>query len=87
MSLNWINVEEYSFNSFLLMERFQLKLLVKWAEQDQKLSGQLGIALVANPAVRWYFLHKCPECSSIVEGLAQKCLRELNAQEIRTGEV
>lgn len=87
MSLNWINVEEYSFNSFLLMERFQLKLLVKWAEQDQKLSGQLGIALVANPAVRWYFLHKCPECSSIVEGLAQKCLRELNAQEIRTAEV
>lgn len=44
-------LKEYSFNSFLLMERFQLKLLVKMAELDQKLSEQLGIALAANPAM------------------------------------
>lgn len=65
------------------MERFQLKLLVKMAELDQKLSEQLGIALAANPAVWWYFLHKCPECSTIVEGLVQKYLREVNAQVFR----
>lgn len=87
MSLNWINVEEYSFNSFLLMERFQLKLIVKMAELDQKLSEQLGIALVANPVVQWYFLHKCPECSMMVEGLVSKYPGEMNAQEIRAAEV
>lgn len=56
MSVNWINVEEYSFNSFLLMERFQLRFLLKAAEWNETLAGQLGIALWANPAVQWYFL-------------------------------
>ena len=80
MSLNWINVEEYSFNSFLLMERFQLRILLKSSEQDKKLSQQLGIALLANPAVRWYFLHKCPECGAIVKALMKKAQRRPTLQ-------
>ncbi|MCL2057824.1 MAG: hypothetical protein FWH01_02035 [Oscillospiraceae bacterium] len=27
MGLGWINPEDYSFNSFLLMERFQIRLM------------------------------------------------------------
>lgn len=69
MALNWIKVEEYSFNSFLMMERFQLRILLGAAEQDEALAGQLGVALQANPAVCWYFLHKCPECRAVVEAL------------------
>lgn len=87
MSLNWIKVEEYSFNSFLLMERFQLRYLIKAAEQDEKLSGQLGIALEANPAVRWYFLHKCPECRAIVKNLGEKNATGTNDQEVRAAEL
>ena len=67
MSVNWIRVEEYSFNSFLMMERFQLRILLKAVEKDEVLARQAGIALGANPAVRWYFLHKCPECRAVVE--------------------
>ena len=28
MALNWINPEDYSFNSFLLLERFQIRLMM-----------------------------------------------------------
>lgn len=85
MSLNWIKVEEYSFNSLLLMERFQLRLLLKAAEQNEKLSEQLGTALYANPAVQWYFLHKCPECKAIVESL--KSPKITDHQKIRNAEL
>ena len=87
MSLNWINVEEYSFNSFLLMERFQLRILLKSSEQDKKLSQQLGIALLANPTVRWYFLHKCPECSAIVKALDEKSPKTADASTVRDAEL
>lgn len=87
MSLNWINVEEYSFNSFLMMERFQLRFLLKEAEWNETLAGQLGIALWANPAVQWYFLHKCPECKAIVEKACEKCVKEVTTQEIRAAEL
>ncbi len=87
MSLNWINVEEYSFNSFLLMERFQLRFLLKTAEQHKQLSEQLGIALWANPAVRWYFLHKCPECGAFVESLEANVQKTADAQNVRAAEL
>ena len=81
MSLNWIQVEEYSFNSFLMMERFQLRLLLRAAKQDEALAGQLGIALKGNPAVCWYFLHKCPEGRSVVEALTEKAQKAEGPQD------
>ncbi len=86
MSLNWINVEEYSFNSFLMMERFQIRMLLQWAEHDEALAGQLGTALEANPAVRWYFMHKCPECRAVAESLGEDC-RVADEKEIRDAEL
>lgn len=86
MSLNWINVEEYSFNSFLMMERFQIRMLLQWAEHDEALAGQLGTALGANPAVRWYFMHKCPECRAVAESLGEDC-HGLDEKEIRDAEL
>lgn len=87
MSVNWINVEEYSFNSFLMMERFQLRMLLRWAQQDGVLAGQLRTALGANPAVRWYFLHKCPECREIVESLGENSQMAADEEEIRAAEL
>lgn len=87
MSLNWIDVEEYSFNSILMMERFQLRMFLRWAEQDEALAGQLGIALGANPAVGWYLLHKCPEYRAVVEGLSGKTPLAADDKEIRAAEV
>lgn len=87
MSLNWINVEEYSFNSFLMLERFQIRILLRTAEQDKALAGQLGIALRANPAVCWYFLHKCPECSAVVRALGEKNKNAAKEQDTRAAEL
>ncbi len=87
MSVNWIRVEEYSFNSFLMMERFQLRILLKAVEKDEVLARQAGIALGANPAVRWYFLHKCPECRAVVEALGEKAAGETDEKEIRAAEL
>lgn len=102
MSLNWIQVEDYSFNSFLMMERFQLRILLSAAEHTLKDSGanprgcsgardslacQLGTALEANPAVRWYFLHKCPECRKVVELLETVRQRAPREADIRAAEL
>jgi len=60
MPLGWINAADYSFNSFLLMERFQIRIMFE--HKDAAWKRCMGIALHANPAVRWYFEHLCPEC-------------------------
>lgn len=58
MSLNWINVNDYDFNCVLLMEAFQLDYLCTCGSDIQQ---ELGIALKAHPAVRWYIAHLLPE--------------------------
>lgn len=70
--LNWINSEEYSFCHFLLLERFQIRLMMNmggWRNDKVKWAQCMGIALNANPIVKWYFEHRCPECTPIVEKL------------------
>jgi len=39
MGLGWINPEDYSFNSFLLFERFQIRLMMEsggWRNNKDK---------------------------------------------------
>lgn len=62
MPVNWINVNNLSFNTLLLLERVQLSWFPGWLPEDE-----LAIALQANPAVEWYLRHKCPEISSWLE--------------------
>ena len=59
MALNWIRVEDYPFECILMMERFQLRLMLDVEDRDYLSS--LGLALAAHPAVKWYVEHKCPE--------------------------
>lgn len=107
MPLNWINVEEFSFNSFLFFERFQIRLILTSLEQEpperpnlppppdapdfsdfmNKRKTSLGIALEYNPAVKWYFIHKCPECAETVEKLAADVPKGLSAETVRRAEV
>lgn len=72
MSLNWINPKDYSFNSFLLLECFQIRLMFDaggWRNNTAEWQCKMGIALNANPHVAWYFNHRCPECEAIVSNL------------------
>ena len=59
MALNWIRVEDYPFECILMMERFQLRLMLD--VEDRNFLSSLGLALAAHPAVKWYVEHKCPE--------------------------
>lgn len=73
LNLNWINPGEYSFQTFLLLERFQIRLMMEWGgwhSDKDEWRRCMGIALRANPAVRWYLEHRCPECAPLVSALA-----------------
>ncbi|MCL2549080.1 MAG: hypothetical protein FWE76_07955, partial [Symbiobacteriaceae bacterium] len=70
MALGWINPEDYSFNNFLLLERFQIRLMMNsggWRNVQAQWRYSMGVALNANPAVKEYFKLRCPECASIVD--------------------
>jgi len=56
MSGKWMDVSKLSFKTLLLLERVQLSWFPGWVPEDD-----LAQALKANPAVKWYIRHKCPE--------------------------
>ncbi len=64
MPVNWIDVNNLSFNTLFLLERVQLSWFPGWLPEDE-----LAIALQANPAVEWYLRHKCPEISAWLDHL------------------
>lgn len=90
MALNWINPDDYSFNAFLLMERFQIRLMMNsggWRNDNAEWKRSMGIALNANPAVKWYLMNRCPECSQIVSELTENAPTDVDAEQIRKAEV
>ncbi|MEA4833153.1 MAG: methyltransferase domain-containing protein [Oscillospiraceae bacterium] len=90
MPLGWINPNNYSFNSFLLLERFQILIMLDsagWYVDSEKWKKSMGIALSANPAVRWYLEQRCPECSSLISGLIACVPAVADTEQIRAAEV
>lgn len=83
MALDWINVNEFDFNCLLLMERFQLRYLC-WGG-DAQMHRHLGIALRANPAVRWYMSHRIPEYAELIEQLASDA-HDASPEDVRASE-
>lgn len=84
-NIGWINTEEYSFDCMLLMERFQIRLML------ESLSGEteeaMAAALKANPKAAWLFERKCPEMAERVKTLAAQAPENLTAEQIRTAEI
>jgi len=90
MALNWINPEDYSFNSFLLLERFQIKSMMGscgWYNDNDEWKRSMGIALNANPAVKWYLSRRCPECVPLLEEITANSPQVTNAEQIRQAEI
>ncbi|MCL2287367.1 MAG: class I SAM-dependent methyltransferase [Firmicutes bacterium] len=87
----WINPDDYSFNTFLMFERFQIRMIFKdsdWhknanKEEKEKWAQHMGIALNANPVVLWYLQHRCPECAYIMDELAANAPKNVDAEQIR----
>lgn len=90
MSLGWINLENYSFNSFLLLERFQIRMMMDssgWRSEKTEWRQNMGVALNANPAVKWYFTHRCPECADFINDITACAPTITSMAEIRKAEV
>jgi len=88
--LNWIKPEDYSFNSFLLLERFQIALMFEhcgWRNRDKVVwKDNMGIALKANPAVKWYFENSCSEYAPAIAELVNNASADVDAMRIRDAE-
>lgn len=90
MSLNWIDPKDYSFNSFLLLERFQIRLMMEnggWRNDKDEWKRSMGIALNANPVVKWYFTRRYPECTPIVTELTKNVPFVTDSEQIRRSEL
>ena len=73
MPLGWIDPDDYSFQCLLLLERFQIQLMLLhggWRVDRTEWRLALGTALNAHPAVKEYLALRCPECSGLVEKIA-----------------
>ncbi len=84
MALQWIDVKDFDFRCFLLMERFQLQWVC--AQQDETLLHHLGIALKAHPEVRWYIAEMVPEAAARLAQWADAAPSALPERSIRESE-
>ena len=80
--MTWINPDDYSFNTFLMFERFQIRMIFK-QEANEKWAYNMGIALSAYPTVRWYLQHRCPECTHIIDKLMKNAPKNADTEQIR----
>ena len=80
-NIGWINTEEYSFDCMLLMERFQIRLMLE--SLSGKTEAAMAAALKANPKAAWLFERKCPEMAERVKTLAAQAPENLTAEQIR----
>ena len=86
MAQNWIEAENFSFNSILLMDRWILRYLAGMGQSgvgyyaNPEYRMHLGIALAYNPAVHWYFENKCPEAKDRVTSLVDNAPENLTVK-------
>lgn len=82
--LNWINPKDYTFDHMLLLDRFQIRMMLGIPMADY--CRDLGIALKHNPNVAWVFARRCPEYAEKVRKLVTSA-PETDAAGIREAEL
>ena len=83
--MSWIKGEDFDFNSFLFTERFRIRQIFN--RTDDEYLRNMGIVLNANPVVKWYFMHKCPEYAKVIEKVAVDYAEKVSAEEARKAEI
>jgi len=88
--LNWMDLEDISFNSMLLLEKVQLS----WLKKSNLSREDFAIALKYNPVVYWYIVNKCPSIDEFITGVlnetrgmevvSEKRVREAELSVMRT---
>lgn len=84
-NIGWINTENYSFDCMLRMERFQIRLMLEYLNEETE--GAMAVALKANPKVAWLFAHKCPEMADRVRSLTVQVPDHLTPDQVRVAEI
>jgi hypothetical protein len=89
LGIGWIDTNDYSFNCFLLLERFQIRIMLQscgWCVNSDEWKRYMGIALNANPTIMWYLMKRCPECAPLISELAANAPAASDARQIREAE-
>jgi ubiquinone/menaquinone biosynthesis C-methylase UbiE len=85
MSYGWIDATKFSFNTFLLFDRYIVRSIAR--NKNPEFNPKLAIALSGNPAVFWYLVNKCPECAEHFRRLLETAPVNCSPEEIRDCEV
>lgn len=84
---NWINPEEFSPNSFLLMDRWIINMIIDNYGTDDEFISDFSVLLKYNPAVQWYLIHKCPEKKDYMEKITSDVSKTLTKDEVKKHEI
>jgi SAM-dependent methyltransferase len=82
MPREWMDVSHLSFNALMLLEQLQLSWLPGWLPENEQ-----RIALRVNPAVEWFFRHKCPQVSEWLDQVMSIDSGACSPAEIRQAEI
>ena len=88
MTSDWINPNDFSINSVLLMDRWILRQLIGLGDtllyDDPQYRRYLGAVLAYHPVIRWYYETKCPESAERVAALVKEAPADLSGDEVRS---
>ena len=82
--IGWIDPAEYTFDRMLLMERFQIRLMLDNLDEEGRTA--MAAALSANPKAAWLFRQKCPERAGTVDALLASAPAGLTPAQVRAAE-
>ena len=82
MPVDWMDVTSLSFNSLLLLEQVQLSWFPGWLPE-----AELAISLNANPAVEWYFRHKCPTLNKWLDEVLSTASKLASSEGVHQAEI
>lgn len=86
MLFNWIDKTEYTIDSFLLMDRWLIRMIINRSKEWPDYALNLSIALMSKPYVTWYCSKKAPEIKERVEELLRLAPKDLNPMQIKNAE-
>lgn len=86
--MSWIKGEDFDFNSFLFMERFQIRMMFGGGHyENQEYLEKMALALKYNPVVKWYMTRKCPERAEDIEKTMTFFTGDATPEEVRKAEI
>jgi SAM-dependent methyltransferase len=83
LGLNWIKVDDISFNWLLMLDKVHAVWLADFCKDEKT----LGIALKGNPSVYWYLKKMAPEREYFYEQVLANAPKNLETEKIREAEI